>query len=119
MATRKRGSSASKPLARTPASARRKSARRSFFQSLPVRTIVVVAGVAGLAALGVALFSSRRFNEEIVRPVGKAIAPQADRVWAETPPWRDHVSRILTSINTAEVREQVAQQMSRWIDRFR
>ena len=65
--------------------------------------------------------------EEIVRPlsaatfvpIAAAVAPQADRMWEETRPWRDRVARILASINTDEVREHLAEQLKDWIDRFR
>jgi len=40
-------------------------------------------------------------------------------VWAETRPWRDHVGRVLASVNTTEVREQLAERLSHWLDRFR
>ena len=95
--------------------------------AMPLRTIFVVVGVVGLAALGVALFGPRRFRDEIVRPISAAafvplaaaVTPQADRVWAETRPWRDRVARVLASINTDEVRERVAEQLKEWVDRFR
>jgi|SRR5579871_2435353 len=98
-----------------------------LLDAVPVRTILVVVGVVGLASLGVALFGPRRFRDEIVRPLGAAtfvpiaaaVAPQADRVWEETRPWRDRVARILASINTDEVREHLAEQLKDWIDRFR
>ncbi len=94
---------------------------------LPVRTVFVVVGVVGLAALGVALFGPRRFRDEVIRPISAAtfvpiaaaVTPQADRVWEETRPWRDRVARILASINTDEVREHLAEQLKDWIDRFR
>lgn len=122
MPTRKATKSQSKPLARSTAVRRRKVAA-----PFPWRVLFVVAGVAGLAALGAAAMGSRRIREEYVKPIGAAtlvplaaaVAPQADRVWEETRPWRDHVGRLLASINTSEVREQVAGQLSRWVDRFR
>jgi len=127
MATRKSANTAAKPLARGKAPARRKMAPRSPVSTLPWRTIAVVVGVAGLAALGSALLSSRRFRDDVVRPLSAsallplaaAVAPQADRVWAETRPWRDHVARILSSINTEDVREAIAERLSHWIERFR
>jgi len=102
-------------------------ARSSLLADFPMRTAFVVAGVIGLAALGIALLGPRRFRDEIVRPIGAlayeplaaAVAPQADRAWAETRAWRDRVGRILESINTAEVRDQVASRLSDWIERFR
>jgi hypothetical protein len=99
----------------------------SLLSSPAIRTLLIVAGVTGLAALGVALFGPRRFNDEVLKPISAATllplaaaaAPQAERAWAETRPWRDYVARILTSVNTAEVREQVADRLAQWIDRFR
>ena len=125
MAPRKAAKTVTKALSRgTPT---KRKAPRSLIDTLPIRTIAVVAGVAGLAALGIALFGSRRFQDEIVRPLTAAtlvpltaaVAPQADRVWAETRPWRDHVGRMLSSINTEEVREAIADRLSHWLDRFR
>ena len=125
MAPRKTAKTVTKALSRgTPT---KRKAPRSLIDTLPIRTIAVIAGVAGLAALGIALFGSRRFQDEIVRPIAAAtlvplsaaVAPQADRVWAETRPWRDHVGRMLSSINTQEVREAIADRLSHWLDRFR
>ena len=125
MAPRKAAKTVTKALSRgTPT---KRKAPRSLIDTLPIRTISVVVGVAGLAALGIALFGSRRFQDEIVRPIAAAtlapisaaVAPQADRVWAETRPWRDHVGRMLSSINTEEVREAIADRLSHWLDRFR
>ena len=114
------------PAKTTSHNAVRKS-RSSLLADFPVRTVFVVAGVIGLAALGIALFGPRRFRDEIVRPIcalayeplAAAVAPQADRAWAETRAWRDRVGRILESINTAEVRDQVAARLSDWLERFR
>jgi hypothetical protein len=106
---------------------RSRSSRHSLLAEFPVRTLFVVAGVIGLAALGIALFGPRRFRDEIIKPIGAltyeplaaAVAPQADRAWAETRAWRDRVGRILESINTADVRDQVAARLANWVDRFR
>lgn len=103
-----------------------KGARYSVAR-FPLRTAFVVVGVVGLAALGVALFGPRRLRDEVIRPItsatyvpiAAAVAPQADRVWAETRAWRDRVGRILESINTAEVRDLVASRLAQWIERFR
>ena len=93
----------------------------------PLRTAFVVVGVVGLASLGVALFGPRRLRDDFIRPItsatyvpiAAAVAPQADRVWAETRAWRDRVGHILESINTAEVRDLVAGRLAQWIERFR
>ena len=113
---------------RTRKPARKPSARsRSIIASHPLRAAFVVVGVVGLAALGVALIGPRRLRDEIIRPISNAtyvpiaaaVAPQADRVWAETQAWRDRVGRILDSINTSEVRELVASRLAQWVERFR
>ena len=124
MAARKTRKSAKRVSAKDAVAPR---SSRLIADALPLRTIFVVVGVVGLAALGVALFGPRRFRDEIVRPISAAtfvplaaaVTPQADRVWAETRPWRDRVARILASINTDEVRERVAEQLKEWVDRFR
>jgi hypothetical protein len=116
-----------KPLLRAVTPSRRKKQVASLFQSPVLRTVVIVAGITGLAALGIALFGPRRFNEQVIRPIGAAtvvplaaaMAPQADRVWAETRPWRDRVANILASINTEEVRAALAERLSHWVERFR
>ena len=100
---------------------------RSMLARFPLRTAFVVVGVVGLAALGVALLGPRRLRDDVIRPISSAtyvqiaaaVAPQADRVWAETRAWRDRVGRILESINTAEVRDLVAGRLAQWIERFR
>ncbi len=127
MAARKPVRAATKVLSRGSIPARKKTAPRSLFDAIPVRTIAVVIGVAGLAALGVALFGPRRFRDDYVRPISAAtlvplaaaVAPQADKVWAETRPWRDHVARVLSSINTDEVRDLIAHRLAKWVDRLR
>src|SRR5471032_751143 len=96
--------------------------KHGLLDALPIRTVFVVVGVVGLAALGVALFGPRRFRDEIIRPISAAtfvpltaaVSPQADRVWAETRHWRDRVGRVLASINTDEVREHLAEQLKDW-----
>ena len=113
---------ARKTARKTPA----RSAISAFLRS-PLRTAFVVVGVVGLAALGVALFGPRRFRDDVIRPItsatyvpiAAAVAPQADRVWAETRAWRDRVGRILESINTSEVRDLVAGRLAQWVERFR
>jgi hypothetical protein len=119
--------STSKPLSKGGTPVRRKKMAPSLLSSPAVRTAIIVAGVAGLAALGVALFGTRRFNDEVLKPISAATliplaaaaGPQAERAWAETRPWRDYVARVLTSVNTSEVREQLADRLSQWVDRFR
>lgn len=117
----------SKSLSGGRAPARRKKMAPSLLASPVVRTALIVAGITGLAALGVALFGTRRFNDEILKPfsaatlvpLAAAAGPQAERAWAETRPWRDYVTRVMNSVNTAEVREHVADRLAHWIDRFR
>ncbi|HEX4302361.1 MAG TPA: hypothetical protein VHZ78_06180 [Rhizomicrobium sp.] len=127
MAPRKTAKAATKALSRGNPPTRRKQASASLLDGFPIRTVAVVIGVAGLAALGIALFGPRRFQDEIVRPLtaatlvplAAAVTPQADRVWAETRPWRNHAARVLNSINTAEVRDQIVERLNHWVDRLR
>ncbi len=113
-----------------PAStAKKKTARSSSNRrkmtpaAAPLRTIAIVVGVVGLAGLAAALFGSRRLREDYVRPVlvplTSAVESQADRVWAETRPWRKQASRLLDAINTEEVRDAVAERLAHWMQRQR
>ena len=75
--------------------------------------------VVGLVACTAFALVSALLPAGAYAPLAAAVAPQADRAWAETRAWRDRVGRILESINTAEVRDQVASRLSDWIERFR
>ncbi len=127
MAARKSVKPTTKGLSRGNIPTRKRNAPRSLFETAPIRTIAIIVGVTGLAALGIALFGPRRFRDEVVRPISAAtflplaaaVAPQADKAWAETRPWRDHVARVLSSINTDEVRDLIAERLSKWVERFR
>ncbi len=127
MAPRKAAKAVTKALRRAAAPVPRKRAPKTSPYRLPVRTIAIVVGIAGLAALAAALLGSRRLRDEYVQPLSAAtlvplaaaVAPQADRVWAEIRPWRDQVSRILASVNTRDVREALADRLSDWLARFR
>ena len=126
MAAHKPVKASTKVLSRGAVPSRKKVVPKSLFAAAPVRTIAIVIGVAGLAALGIALFGPRRFRDEVVHPLSAAtllplaaaVAPQADRVWAETRPWRNQVARVLSSINTEEVRDLIAQRLSKWVERL-
>ena len=115
------------PTSSAAASKGRTKTSLPVFDSFPLRAAFVVVGVVGLAALGLSLFGPRRFRDEILRPIGAAtylpvataVAPQADRVWAETRAWRDRFGHVLQSINTEDVRQLVASRLAQWIERFR
>jgi hypothetical protein len=127
MAARKPAKAATNVLSRGRVPSRKRNAPKSLFESAPLRTVAIIVGVTGLAALGIALFGPRRFRDEVVQPISAAtlmplaaaVVPQADKVWAETRPWRDHVARVLSSINTDEVRDLIAQRLSKWVERLR
>jgi len=127
MASRKRVKATTKELARGNVPSRKRAPPRTLLQSVPIRTLAITVGVAGLAALAIALVGPRRLRDDFVRPISAAalvplaaaVSPQADRVWAETRPWRDQVARVLSSVNTEEVRDLIAQRLTQWIDRFR
>ncbi len=105
----------------------RKMAPRSALDGPLVRTVAIAVGIVGLAALAVALVGPKRVRDELLAPISNAtwvpltaaVTPQAERAWAETRPWRDRLSSILSSVNTEEVRSLVAERLSHWVERFR
>ncbi|HJW40432.1 MAG TPA: hypothetical protein VJ476_04285 [Rhizomicrobium sp.] len=124
---RKSAKATAKTLSRRRAPVRWHRTSKSWLDGVPVRSIAVMVGVAGLAALVVSLLGPRRLRDDFVRPISAAtlmplaaaVGPQADQVWAQTRPWRDRVGRILSSINTDEVRDLIAERLSNWVDRIR
>jgi hypothetical protein len=124
---RKAAKPMSKTLSRGGTARRSRGASKSWLDGVPFRTATVLVGVAGLVALAVTLLGPRRVRDDFIRPISAAtlvplaaaVAPQADRVWAETRPWRDRVAGILSSVNTEEVRELIAERLSHWVDRLR
>lgn len=126
MALRKPARAKTKSQPRGGTSPKAKTAASSWFGGHPVLAVGAVVGFVGLAALAATVLSSRRLREEYVRPFSEAAliplaaaGPQTDRLWAQTRPWRDHVSRILASVNTEEVRDVIAARLSQWVERLR
>src|SRR5439155_1114036 len=81
-----------------PASARNRLARA--VASPAARAVLVGVGTVGLAALGIALFGPKRFNNQIVRPVRQAMGEQAERLWEDSKPLREEIGKLVDRAQT-------------------
>ena len=105
------------------ASTRRPPTLRTRLQraaTSPAAKITYIAiGVVGLAALGVAIFGTRRFKQEVVRPMRDAVSDQAERLWSEARPLRDQLSGLISRAASQSGREKLIQSFQSWIGHFR
>ena len=86
----------------------------------PIAKIAYVTiGTLGLAALGIAIFGPRRFQQEILKPASRAVSNQADRVWAESQDLRDQLGDLMTRAGSNAGREKLARSFQSWIGHFR
>ena len=83
------------------------------------RTLYVVVGTVGLAALGVAIFGPKRFNRQIVQPVRHAVGDQAEKIWAEARPLRDQLGKLFERTQSESGREKLVRSFQSWIGHFR
>ena len=85
--------------------------------SWPARIAYVVVGAAGLAALAVVLVGPDRLRREVIRPIGGAIKPPAEKLWAESRPLRAQLARIMHNA-TPSGRARLIRDFQSWIGHF-
>lgn len=85
--------------------------------SRPARTFYCVLGVAGLAALAVALIGPKRLQREVIKPLRGTIEPKAEKLWAEAKPLRDQIAGLFQSATPAG-RERLIRSLQSWIGHF-
>jgi hypothetical protein len=85
--------------------------------SPPARAAYVVIGTAGLAALAVALIGPRRLEREVLRPLRRAIEPQAEKLWTDSQPLREQIASLFRSASPAG-RERLVRSFQSWIGHF-
>jgi hypothetical protein len=105
---------ASHPLPRTSLSAR----LLRLAVSPPARTVYVVIGAAGLAALAVALIGPKKLEREVLKPLRGAIEPQAEKLWTDSRHLREQIAGLFRSASPAG-RERLAKNFQSWIGHFR
>jgi hypothetical protein len=85
--------------------------------SRPARTVYVVIGTAGLAALAVALVGPKRLEREVFKPLRGAIEPQAEKLWAESRPLREQIAGLFHAASPSG-RERLVKSFQSWIGHF-
>jgi len=106
MATRARCSPRSKKLARAAVSPAAKAA------------YIAMAG-AGLAALAIGIFGPRRFQQQILQPIGASVSDQAERLWSEAQPLRTQLGGLIERAGNEAGREKLVRSFQSWIGHFR
>ena len=106
MATRARRPARSKKLARAAASPAAKAA-------------YIAMASAGLAALAIAIFGPRRFQQEIVQPMRTGMSDQAEKLWREARPLRRQIGGLIGQVADEGGREKLVRSFQSWIGHFR
>src|SRR5690349_20804147 len=71
------------------------------------KTVYMTVGLAGLAALSLALFGPKRFNRQVVQPVRVAMGDQAERIWSESRPLREQIGKLFERAQSESGRERL------------
>jgi NAD/NADP transhydrogenase alpha subunit len=79
----------------------------------------VAIGAIGLAALAIAIFGPRRFQQEVVRPVRTAVSDQAERLWSEAQPLRAQLGGLIERATSESGREKLIRNFQSWIGHFK
>lgn len=83
------------------------------------KALYVTIGVAGLAALGIAIFGPRRFNRQIVQPVKSAVGDQAERIWSDSRGLRDQIGKLFDRAQSESGRDKLVKSFQSWVGHFR
>lgn len=106
MATRARRFPRSKKLSKIAASPVAKAA------------YIAMAG-AGLAALAIGIFGPRRFQQQILQPIGASMSDQAEKIWSEAQPLRTQLGGLIERAGNDKGREKLIRSFQSWIGHFR
>jgi hypothetical protein len=85
--------------------------------SKPAKAAYVAIGTVGLAALAVALLGPKRLEREVLKPLQKAVGPQAEKLWDQARPVRKQLAGILR--RAGGEREKLIRDFQSWIGHFR
>jgi hypothetical protein len=85
--------------------------------SRPAKAAYVAVGTVGLAALAVAILGPKRLEQEVLKPLQKAVGPQAEKLWDQSRPVRDQLTGIFRK--AGDEREKLARDFQSWIGHFR
>lgn len=85
--------------------------------SRPAKTVYVVIGTVGLAALAVALVGPKRLEREVLKPLRHAVEPQAEKLWAQSRSLREQIAGLFQSASPTG-RERLVRSFQSWIGHF-
>ncbi|MBV9548461.1 MAG: hypothetical protein JO256_02165 [Alphaproteobacteria bacterium] len=85
--------------------------------SKPAKAAYVAIGTVGLAALAVAILGPKRLERDVLKPLQKAVGPQAEKLWEQTRPVRDQLAGIFR--RAGGEREKLARDFQSWVGHFR
>jgi NAD/NADP transhydrogenase alpha subunit len=92
------------------------AARIAF--SRPAKAAYVAVGAVGLVAVAVALIGPKRLEQEMLKPLRGAIAPRAEKIWADSQGLREQLAGMFQSASPTG-RERLARNFQSWIGHFR
>ena len=85
--------------------------------SRPAKAAYVTVGTLGLAALAVAILGPKRLEQEVLKPLQKAVGPQAEKLWDQAKPVREQLTGLFRK--AGDEREKLAHDFQSWIGHFR
>lgn len=103
-------------------SSRRRSLSTRAYQaatSPAAKGAYITVGVAGLTALGIAIFGPKRFRRVVVEPVRTAVSDQAERLWSEAQPLRTQLAGLIRRAASESGRDKFIRNFQSWIGHFR
>jgi NAD/NADP transhydrogenase alpha subunit len=85
--------------------------------SRPAKTAYIAIGTIGLAALAVAILGPKRLEREVLKPLQKAVGPQAEKLWDQTRPAREQLAGLFR--RAGDEREKLVRDFQSWVGHFR
>ncbi len=85
--------------------------------SKPAKAAYVALGTVGLAALAVAILGPKRLEREVLKPLQKAVGPQAEKLWDQAMPVRRQLAGLFRQ--AGDEREKLVRDFQSWIGHFR
>ena len=85
--------------------------------SKPAKAAYVAIGTMGLAALAVAILGPKRLERDVLKPLQKAVGPQAEKLWDQARPLREQMTGLFR--RAGGEREKLAKDFQSWIGHFR
>jgi hypothetical protein len=85
--------------------------------SKPAKAAYIAIGTMGLAALAVAILGPKRLEREVLKPLQKAVGPQAEKLWDQARPVREQLAGLFR--RAGGEREKLARDFQSWIGHFR